>query len=377
MFTDPTPAAGLSEKTPDPPKENKRRQITRAHTTSVPFDELPYQCFQEARKILVADRAEKLKQIETERARIERLKATDPSNFRGGQAYKERRIRDMQGTLEKLKIFADINDPNVKRRFEDGLGKTRRMVYTQYLLNITGDMNKPISRHLAEKKWQSYERKIQVQRIEQFKIVPDVIPQCDPILDIHARFLRKKFTSGDIITSDISEKQPPSFTIQMFSRGEKLLTIVAIDPDIPNLETDKFDSRCHFLATNIRITPTSPAVNLSSLSPDQVVLPWQAPTAQKGSPYHRICFAVFEQKDNSPIDHAGARKWARRDRLSPRALMKAYSLTPVGASLFRTQWDEHMADVMARNKVPGADIELKRKKVEPLPYKRRNPPSFR
>jgi large subunit ribosomal protein L35 len=117
-------------KSPNAPKENKRRQVIRANTTSIPFDELPYQCFQEARKILVADRAEKLKQIETERARIERLKETDPSIFRGGQAYKERRIRDMQGTLEKLKIYADINDPNVKRRFEDGLGKTRGMIYT-------------------------------------------------------------------------------------------------------------------------------------------------------------------------------------------------------------------------------------------------------
>jgi large subunit ribosomal protein L35 len=240
-----------------------------------------------------------------------------------------------------------------------------------------GDMNKPIYRHLAEKKWQSYERKIQVQRIEQFKIVPDVIPHCEPILDIRAKFPRKKFTSGDIIPSNISENHPPSFTIQMFSRGEKLLTIVAIDPDVPNLETDKFDSRCHFLATNIRITPTSTAVDLSSLSPDHIVLPWQAPTAQKGSPYHRICFAVFEQKDNAPIDHAGAKKWVRRERLSAQALMKAYTLTPVGASLFRTQWDEHMAEVMARHKVPGADIELKRKKVEPLPYKRRNPSSFR
>jgi large subunit ribosomal protein L35 len=130
VATDTTPATVLGVKTSVAPKENKRRQVIRANTTSIPFDELPYQCFQEARKILVADRAEKLKQIETERARIERLKETDPSIFRGGQPYKERRIRDMQGTLEKLKIYADINDPNVKRRFEDGLGKTYKLVHT-------------------------------------------------------------------------------------------------------------------------------------------------------------------------------------------------------------------------------------------------------
>jgi large subunit ribosomal protein L35 len=32
---------------------------------------------------------------------------------------------------------------------------------------------------------------------------------------------------------------------------------------------------------------------------------------------------------------------------------------------------------MMRAGMPGADMELKRIKVEPLPYKRRNPASFR
>jgi large subunit ribosomal protein L35 len=32
---------------------------------------------------------------------------------------------------------------------------------------------------------------------------------------------------------------------------------------------------------------------------------------------------------------------------------------------------------MERAGLGGADVELKRKKVEPLPYKRRNPSSFR
>lgn len=119
-----TSAESLLFQSGPPSTESRRRRVARANTTSIPFDELPYQCFQEARKILVADRAEKLKQIETERARIARLQDVDPGTFPGGDAYKQRRLKSMNAELEKLKILADINDPNVKRRFEDGFGKS-------------------------------------------------------------------------------------------------------------------------------------------------------------------------------------------------------------------------------------------------------------
>lgn len=104
------------------PIGSRRRRAALAHSPGIPFDELPYQCFQEARKILIADRAEKLQKIETERYRIARLRETDPNTFPGGEVYKQRRLRSMLAELEHLKILADINDPNVKRRFEDGNG---------------------------------------------------------------------------------------------------------------------------------------------------------------------------------------------------------------------------------------------------------------
>ena len=87
----------------------------------VPFEQLPYQCFQEARKILAADRAEKLEQIEVQRARLQKAKEqqVEPQH----EAWKERRIISLEQHLEELKILADINDPTVKRIFEDGRGK--------------------------------------------------------------------------------------------------------------------------------------------------------------------------------------------------------------------------------------------------------------
>ncbi|RMZ84732.1 hypothetical protein DV737_g1013, partial [Chaetothyriales sp. CBS 132003] len=339
----------------------RRRRLAVQQTSAIPFNQLPYQCFQEARNILIADRAEKLQQIEKERARIERLRATDAADVPGGERAKGVRLRSMADYLEKLKVWADINDPSVKRRFEDG----------------KGDMNKPVYRHLAEKKWQSYRRKIQMQRITTMRVVPDVLPNCNLVVDISLRFGRHTYAPGEFVDSDISE-HAPRLSVQSFARGERVFSIAVIDPDVPNLSTDSFDSRCHFLATNVTISPTSGSVDLGSLTPEQVLLPWLPPSAQKGSPYHRLAIVLLQHRDNVPINNAhAAQRLQPRDGFSTRKFMRGHMLTPIGATLFRVKWDDSMAAVMARHNIAGADMELKRIKVEPLPYQRRNPASFR
>jgi large subunit ribosomal protein L35 len=92
-------------------------------SSNIPFEQLPYQCFQEARKVLAEDRAEKITKIETQRARIARLVEQDPA-VSGGEANKQRRLESMEREMARLKILADINDPMVKKRFEDGMGRS-------------------------------------------------------------------------------------------------------------------------------------------------------------------------------------------------------------------------------------------------------------
>ena len=90
----------------------------------VPFSELPFQCFQEARKILIGDREEKVRQIQQQRTQISKLTGkTIETPVQ--EAFQQKQLRSMQARLEKLKILADINDPLVKKRFEDGKGTWR------------------------------------------------------------------------------------------------------------------------------------------------------------------------------------------------------------------------------------------------------------
>ena len=110
-----------------PVGSRRRRAVLRRSTmqkaTEIPFEQLPYQCFQEARKVLLEDRQEKIKEIETQQLRINNLIAQDPS-ISGGEAAKRHRLRSMRKHLDELIVLADINDPVVKRKFEDGQGGT-------------------------------------------------------------------------------------------------------------------------------------------------------------------------------------------------------------------------------------------------------------
>lgn len=103
------------------PIGSRRRRAALKTSANVPFEQLPYQTFQEARKILQADRAEKLELIAKTRVRIANLIAQDPA-ISGGELNKRNRLDSTRRYLEWLKIQADINDPLVKKRFEDGQG---------------------------------------------------------------------------------------------------------------------------------------------------------------------------------------------------------------------------------------------------------------
>jgi len=104
------------------PVGSRRRRAAVKSSDNIPFEQLPYQCFQEALKVLKADREEKLALIKTERLRISNLEARDPADVYGGEKAKLRSLGGMRKHLEWLKIQADINDPLIKKRFEDGEG---------------------------------------------------------------------------------------------------------------------------------------------------------------------------------------------------------------------------------------------------------------
>ncbi|KAL7933934.1 PEBP-like protein [Trichoderma chlorosporum] len=333
------------------PVGSRRRRVAMRTTAGIPFEQLPYQAFQEARAILAADRQDKVAKIQEELAKIAALEGKDAALVKGGQAMKDTKLASLRRYVEQLKIQADINDPLVKKRFEDGLG----------------DMNKPIYRHYAERKWRSYDYRLITQRIKQFNIVPDVLPKLDPVADVQLFFRHAKVAPGSVVDSLASE-HPPRLRVQVFDGGPRLVSLVVLDADVPDAENDAFSKRCHFLAANIPLEPGRASLPLSRITAaDQLAVPWLPPASQKGAPYHRVGVYLLQQKPGAAIDVARLKElYAARDGFSLKSFRDKFSLTPVGFNMFRSVWDDNTAAVMARHGLAGADVEFRPARVHSL-----------
>ena len=243
-----------------------------------------------------------------------------------------------------------------------------------------GDMNKPIYRYLADQKWRKYKRLVLDQRITQLAIVPDLLPSLDIVADIDIGFGRKAVGPGDFVDSAISENMP-RLNVQTFTPGERLVTVVVVDADVPVPEKDSFTYRCHLIASNIPISPTQTSIPLQRIAQEdqktedatakKIALPWISPWAHKGAPYHRLGIFVFEQNEAKPVDVTKFSN-TKRSGFNLRSFAHVNKLNAITATLFRTKWDESMAGVMERAGLGNRiNVELKRKRVEPLPHKRR------
>ena len=227
-------------------------------------------------------------------------------------------------------------------------------------------MNKPIYRYLADKRWRSFDYKVLQQRIEQHNIVPDILPKFDPRAEVELYFLRKKIQPGQTLNSSVSER-PPRLTVQVFDKGERLVSLVCLDPDVPDQASDGYAKRCHFLAANVPLSPTITSIPFSKIkADDQLAVPWLPAFAQKGSDKHRMAIFVLEQGDKE-LDVAKLKElYGKREGFSLKSFRDKFGLQPVGFNMFRTEWDENTAAVMERAGQPGAEVELRRNRVYSL-----------
>ena len=225
-------------------------------------------------------------------------------------------------------------------------------------------MNKPIYRHLAENKWRAYDAKLTEQRITQHSIVPDLLPKLEPTADVQLFFRRAKIPPGATVPSLVSEV-PPRLRVQLFDAGARLVSVVVVDADVPDLEADSFTKRCHFMAANVPLDPTTQSLPFSKLAADQTAVPWLPPFAHKGAPKHRL--AIFVLQQSGPVDVEKLRELYKAGHdvtgFSLKSFRDKFGMKPVGFNMFRTEWDESTAGVMERNGIPGADLEFRRNRV--------------
>ncbi|KAK6363256.1 hypothetical protein TWF730_000699 [Orbilia blumenaviensis] len=333
------------------------------------IETMPFKCYQEALKILQEDREEKLVKIAEQRKAIEGLKRlhnlTDSSP----------RIVKMQEYIDELKLNIDKNNPRVKYNYDN---------------KLKIDPHRKIYQHWNEEKWRSMKRKILMQRIEQMNVVPDILPTINPIIDVSLRFRRRNVDHGAKVLAKDATRYP-SVQVKQFDSKKRLVTVLVVDPDKPNLEKDGFDYYLQWMVTNCEISIDNPmviGVSTTHNGRDEVA-PYEVPYVHKGEGYHRYCLFILEQNGRIEIGgkpearvkskpkakegeaatpaeaKEGEAEAPKVEELSPtvgrskesrikrlnfnlRSFIAKNDLKVIGADLWRVEFDNTMIDVMKR-----------------------------
>lgn len=225
------------------------------------------------------------------------------------------------------------------------------------------DKSVPVYRHLLEKKWREYDLMITMQRLETLHVIPDTLPTLDPEADVKVKFahnLDPQFsdwvTPGDFLPAHAAS-QPPVIRVQEFGRLDEsnpnLYTVVVVNPDTPNLDTNSFTTRLQYGLANVPLDNVNNTIDAHTLLSSGSELTFTefeplAPEVNAGD--QRACLWVFRQEKHIE-PHL-----ALRENFDIRAFQKSHSLVPIGAHVWRQRFDRSVPLVRAEYGFPEARV---------------------
>ncbi|KAF3908593.1 hypothetical protein ABW21_db0209683 [Orbilia brochopaga] len=257
------------------------------------LETMPFTCYQAALKILREDRLEKLERIKQEQASIDALKKHH------GYTDNDLRIKSMQEFIDEMLLNIDKNNPRIKYNYDN---------------KIKRDPHRRIYQYWDDQAWRAMRRRILMQRLTQMYVTPDILPRVDPIVDVRMRFRRRNVElGGKILARNVLHH--PSVRVIPFDSKKRLVTVLVVDPDKPNLEKDGFDFYLQWMVTNCPVDIENPIAIGRSARHDgrDEVAPYEVPYVHKGENYHRYCVFVLEQADRLEIGKQVEKEEAKKE----------------------------------------------------------------
>ncbi|KDQ17656.1 hypothetical protein BOTBODRAFT_29825 [Botryobasidium botryosum FD-172 SS1] len=272
------------------------------------------------------------------RAKVERLHAELEKTGEDVEKTK------LEKALEKLEIESEINLPEVRWNFKNGLL----------------DLSKPVHRHMLERSWRNEGRLDKLmERVYQMHVVPDILPELHPTLDLRVNF-SLALTSEEVTPLSKSPvnledvepgvflgpeqtSKPPTLKAQVYHTDTRLYTLLMVDPDVPSPATKSFHTYVHCLMPNIPLSVLETSITLPTSSSDSA-LQYVPPHPQQGTPYHRYTLLLLPQTSPAPLALSAL---PSREAFDVRAFVKEHKLDGPGGGIFfwRGVWDESVSKI--------------------------------
>lgn len=243
-------------------------------------------------------------------------------------------IQKLKTQLNKQLVRAELHNPEV--------------IYNHVIQK--DDFNIPVFRYLAERDWNKYDMLLLMQRLESLHVIPDTLPTLEPRANVSLQFpgvVNKWVEPGKLLRTSVAAKRPV-LKIQEFEKiaPGSLYTVLIVDPDTPDLMNDSFKTTLHWAASNIPLSNDNHSVDISKADELVGYLP---PHPEKNSPTHRYCVWVFRQETENPDTNITRvnvdAEDLERDYFDIRYFVDKYGLDPVGAHVWRCDFDRSTDEV--------------------------------
>lgn len=296
--------------------------------------------------------------------RMNRLNYTSPEHidemFRLSYEFMSKRAEEKYSQLEnetdakvraKLETEAELHNPEVQYNFQyhDKLENDTRVI----------DYAVPVYRRLGLKHWESYEKMLLMQRLETLSVIPDTLPTLQPRVQVNLRFpfstgVNKWVEPGEILSSNTTS-MVPTIKIQEYENGidfeKQKYTVVIVNPDEPDVLNDTFKTTLAFGLTNLKIDYNDNVVDPRKYNESQILADYIPPVPEKNVGKQRFSVWVFRQNGDlespEPVD---------RENFDIREFVRSHNLDPVGAHVWRSEWDSNVANIREKYGLPEGRV---------------------
>ncbi|KAF9050804.1 PEBP-like protein [Hymenopellis radicata] len=328
------------------PKPQGLRAGTPKWTRPLPLGVLP--AYDEALKLIHRDAAKLKSEAVAARKEINKAVKALPKLAVEERKEKEQELEQLRQKHRIIAVQSQVNLPDVRWACQRGLY----------------DMGNVAHRHLREQKWCG-EGKLDLlmERIHQLKIIPDVLPDLRPTVDVTLTIRPRpsvddyrpvSIEPGSFVTPKTT-RRPPQVRATPFHTDTRLYTMLLVDSDVPDEVNETYTTYLHWMCPNVPLN----AFNRGPIKGLNTHTTYVQPHPPQGTKYHRYTLLLLPQPAISDYSlntegEAGYKKVTSRHLDIPvvpkdqrkgfdvRAFAKQWELNGRnggGAHIWRAVWD--------------------------------------
>lgn len=246
--------------------------------------------------------------------------------------YDQIAVEKDQAKIDQLSVKAEKYNPEVLFNIENFPEKI--------------DREQPVYRKYLKELWESHDKMLTMQRLEQHHVIPDTLPTLVPVAEVKVKFPHntasefKSWVEPGTILPAFAVSKPPTIQIQEFERIAKdlLYSVILVNPDTPDLDTNTFKTTLQYGLCNVPLSNSDISIDTLKLlqhGDKYTFCDYEPLVPEKNAQTQRACLWVFRQEKELPVTNLNK----ERDSFDIRSFTEQHGLTAVGAHMWRQAFD--------------------------------------